>query len=152
MARVTNRTKTRDNKFFKALAAKCTIGEAAKIAGYSRRSVYEYAEEDPEFKERFDDARDDIAEVLEREADVRAVEGYTSGYKTVYINGKPKSVPIKRKSDALLMFRLRALKPQVYRENYSPDLEELEAPPIKVEFSVSEPVRKVEVTRGKTET
>ncbi|CAK3751542.1 Terminase [Vibrio crassostreae] len=152
MARATKRTKSRDNKFFKALAENKTIGDAARIAGYSRRSIYEYSDNDPEFKEKFTDAKEDIAERLEREADIRAMDGYTSGYKTVYIDGKPKSVPIKRKSDALLMFRLRALKPEVYRENYSPDLDELEAPPIKVEFSVSEPVRKVEVTRGKTET
>lgn len=152
MARATKRTKARDNKFFKALAENKTIGDAAKIAGYSRRSVYDYADEDPEFKEKFNDAKEDIAERLEKEADVRAVEGYTAGYKTVYIEGKPKSVPIKRKSDALLMFRLRALKPEIYRDNYNPDVEELEAPPIKVEFAVSEPVRTVEVTRGKTET
>ncbi|TON49808.1 hypothetical protein, partial [Vibrio parahaemolyticus] len=77
MSRIHKRTRARDKRFFEALENEATIGEAAKIAGYSRRSVYRYAEEDPIFAEMFEDAKMDIIEKLEKEADKRATDGVT---------------------------------------------------------------------------
>lgn len=149
MARAKKRTRARDNKFFAALAEDKTIGEAAKIAGYSRTCIYEYAQEDPDFKERFEDAKLDIVERLEKEADRRALQG-VDDYKSLKDkDGNHRIIKVKRYSDSLLQFRLRALRPDVYRENYSADEVELEAPPIAVNIQVREAVGEVEVTRGR---
>lgn len=152
MARPKKRSRNRDNVFFAALEEGSTVGEAAKLAGYSRSSVYEYAEEDKEFKSQFDDARADLIEKLEKEADRRAIEGVVD-YKSLKTNSGHKVVQVKRYSDSLLMFRLKALKPETYRESYTLDeSNDLESPPIAINFAVSDPVKKIEVTRGTAKT
>ncbi|MGD1335050.1 hypothetical protein ACP6H1_21785 [Vibrio harveyi] len=120
MSRKTKRTRARDKRFFEALDKEATIGEAAKIAGYSRRSVYDYAAEDPEFAERLDDARMDTLEKLEKEADRRAHDGVRD-FKSIK-TGKDsyKVIPFNKYSDSLLMFRMKALAPEKYRDNYKP--------------------------------
>ncbi|UKA23373.1 hypothetical protein IHC92_20695 [Photobacterium damselae subsp. damselae] len=119
MGRVSKRSNARDKKFFDALAKNYTIGEAAKIAGYSRTSVHEYTKNDPVFAEKFHDAKMDIAEKLEKEADRRSLEGVID-YKSLKTDKGQKVVQIRKYSDTLLMFRLRALKPSEYRDNYKP--------------------------------
>ncbi len=121
MSRVHKRTRARDKRFFEALDAGATIGEAAKSAGYSRRSVYRYAEEDPTFAEQLDEARIDLIEKLEKEADRRAIDGVRD-YKSIKV-GKDayRVIPINKYSDALLQFRLKALAPEKYRDNYKPE-------------------------------
>ncbi|MGD1467176.1 hypothetical protein [Vibrio harveyi] len=120
MSRVHKRTRARDKRFFEALEQDATIGEAAKIAGYSRRSVYRYAEEDPTFAEQLDDARMDTLEKLEKEADRRAHDGVRD-FKSIK-TGKDsyKVIPFNKYSDSLLMFRMKALAPEKYRDNYKP--------------------------------
>ncbi|WP_165312996.1 hypothetical protein [Vibrio ziniensis] len=124
MSRKSKRTRARDKRFFESLEKGATIGEAAKIAGYSRRSIYDYSAEDPTFSQQLDDARMDLVEKLEREADRRAIEGVVD-YKSLKVtqDGKTisKIVPIRRYSDSLLQFRLRRLDPKNYRENYKED-------------------------------
>ncbi|HBN6294119.1 TPA: hypothetical protein ACX3EH_001329 [Vibrio parahaemolyticus] len=56
MSRKTKRTRARDNKFFETLengGLIMTVSNAAKIAGYSRSSVYDYKNSDPVFAKRF---------------------------------------------------------------------------------------------------
>lgn len=120
MSRKTKRTRARDKRFFEALDKGATIGEAAKIAGYSRRSVYDYAADDPSFSQALDDAKMDIVERLEKEADKRAMDGVTD-FKSIKVSKEQyKVVPVVRYSDSLLMFRLKALAPEKYRDNYKP--------------------------------
>ncbi len=124
MSRQTKRTRARDKRFFEALEQGATIGEAAKNAGYNRRSIYHYAENDPTFAQNLEDAKMDLIEKLEKEADRRATEGVVD-YKSLKVtqDGKTisKIVPIRRYSDSLLQFRLRRLDPKNYRENYKED-------------------------------
>ncbi|NYZ69120.1 terminase [Endozoicomonas sp. SM1973] len=112
MSRPKNRSKARDKKFFDGIEAGYGIGLAAKQAGYTRTSVYRYRDEDPSFAESWDEARENYIEELEAEADRRAVEGIEKG---VYYQGH--QVGTQREySDALLMFRLKALAPERYRD------------------------------------
>lgn len=91
----------------------------------------------------------DIVERLEQEADRRAVNG-VDDYKSLKDkDGNNRIIKVKRYSDSLLQFRLRALRPDIYRENYTPDDAELEAPPIAVNINVRDAVGEVEVTRGR---
>ncbi|MCZ4387872.1 hypothetical protein O4H46_06055 [Vibrio alginolyticus] len=124
MSRQAKRTRARDKRFFEALEQGATIGEAAKNAGYNRRSIYHYSENDPTFAQQLEDAKADLIEKLEKEADRRAIDGVVD-YKSLKVtqDGKTisKIVPIRRYSDSLLQFRLRRLDPKNYRENYKED-------------------------------
>ncbi|HFK4420473.1 TPA: hypothetical protein ACGZ84_003899 [Vibrio parahaemolyticus] len=121
MSRLHKRTRARDKRFFEALDQGATIGEAAKIAGYSRRSVYRYAEEDPTFSEQLEDAKADLLESLEKEADRRGRDGVTD-FKSLKV-GKDqyKVIPVQKYSDSLLQFRMKAVAPHIYRDNYKPE-------------------------------
>lgn len=106
------RTKARDKKFFDGIEAGYGVGLAARQAGYGRTSVYNYRNEDPEFAEQWDEAKENYIEELEAEADRRAIEGIE---KDVYYQGR--KVGTQREySDALLMFRLKAMAPERYRD------------------------------------
>jgi hypothetical protein len=113
MSDKSNRTKTRDEKFFAALALGVGVVEAAKRACYSRSAAYKYREDDKDFATRWDDAIAEYVEKLEAEADRRAVEGTA---KPVYYKGE-RCGKIQEYSDALLMFRLKRLDP-AYRERH----------------------------------
>lgn len=78
------------------------------------RTLYAWRQDDTAFRQAWDAARlagqDAVAAVLEAEADRRATRGYRE---PIHVGGK--LIGHRRKySDALLMFRLRALRPQLY--------------------------------------
>ena len=116
MANRTKRTPQKDGKFLKALA-EMPVGQAAMKAGYSRRSVYEYRETDPAFAQDWDDAVALYIEKLEQEADRRAFVGYEE---PVWYQGEQCGTT-RKYSDSLLMFRLKALAPDKYRERQQID-------------------------------
>jgi hypothetical protein len=112
VSKKTIKTPERDAKFLAAIAKGATVSDACAIAGYSRPVVYVYRNEDPKFAAAWDEANEDAIERMEREADRRAVEGYD---KPVFHLGV--EVGTERKfSDTLLIFRLKAKRPDVYRE------------------------------------
>lgn len=117
MANRTRRTAKKDEKLFAALATGETVGVACKAAGYSRRSVYEYRNEDEEFARRWQEADDEAVELMEAEADRRATKGTL---KPVFYLGV-KCGEIREFSDTLLIFRLKAKRPDLYRERASID-------------------------------
>lgn len=73
-----------------------TREEAAKKAGVSRRTFYRWLELDEEFRREVDDAKEESTERLEDEAFRRAMAG----------------------SDTMLIFKLKARRPEIYRERY----------------------------------
>ena len=78
-----------------------------------RSSHYRWREKDSEYREAFDQAKEDATDVLEAEAHRRAVEGVEESV------GWYKGVPggtVRRYSDVLLIFLLKALRPEKYRE------------------------------------
>ncbi len=112
MANRTKRTPQKDGKFFAALAKGIPVSTAAQSVGYGRTMVYEHREKDELFCERWDDAIAIAIERLEAEADRRAVEGIED---PVFYQGEQCGT-VRKFSDTLLMFRLKALAPDRYRE------------------------------------
>lgn len=72
------------------------IRHACLAVGIARRTHYDWLETDPAYKAAFEQAGEDAADALEAEARRRAFEG----------------------SDTLLIFLLKGLRPERYRERY----------------------------------
>lgn len=104
-------------KFIVALAEGATVTEAAKESGTSRQNAYAYRDRDPEFAAGWDEVYEHGTERLEAEAFRRAVEGVDQ---PVYQAGK-KVGTVRKFSDTLLIFLLKARKPDTYRERISVD-------------------------------
>lgn len=86
---------------------------AAKAVGISRQTHYDWLKQDPEYELAFQDARDQYIDRLEAEADRRGVAGVD---KPVFYQGNQVAT-VKEYSDVLLIFRLKALRPEMYRDN-----------------------------------
>lgn len=114
--KVANRTKLTPKKrakFLKHLAETGFVNRSAKLVGVSRDTVYRLAKRDPEFKVAWEDAIQDHIELLEAVADRRAVQGVD---RPVTYQGRI-TAHYKEYSDLLLIFRLKALAPEKYRDN-----------------------------------
>lgn len=108
------RTKRRDEKFFAVLAAGGMIRDALAASGYKRRTVYDWRKADPEFERRWREADDEALELMEQEADRRAMEGTQ---KPVFYQGMECGY-VTEYSDTLLIFRMKAKDPEKYRDNF----------------------------------
>lgn len=116
MPRPTARSRRRDRVFFIALENGHSIGHACTAAGYARASVYEWRRSDTDFAERWLLAKDAAGDLLENEADRRARDGTDM---PVFYAGE--QVGTKRKfSDALLLARLKAERPEKYSDRALP--------------------------------
>jgi len=102
---------------FLAAYAHCgQIGHAATLAGCDRGSHYDWKRTDPAYAAAFQVAQAMAVEAYEDEATRRALGWDETRYTT---DGTPYTV--RQQSDTLLIFRLKALKPEVYRDNYPRD-------------------------------
>lgn len=61
-------------KFIDSLSKGCTINEACKAAHVGRRTMYDYRRDDPAFAARWDEAREARVDLLEQEANARAMD------------------------------------------------------------------------------
>jgi hypothetical protein len=113
MASVTDVTPRKIDVFINMLAKCGVVSKACKAAGISRMTAYRYRENDPVFKDQWDEAIDIAVENMEAEAQRRAVEGVL---KPVYQKGT-KVGTVREYSDTLLIFLLKAHKPKKYRDN-----------------------------------
>lgn len=98
---------------FLAAYAECgNISEAARIAGVNRLSHYEWLH-DERYAEVFAQATEIAADHLEAVAHQRAVEGWLEPvwYQGVQVG------EIRKRSDSLLMFLLKAMRPDKFRDN-----------------------------------
>jgi|JYMV01.1.fsa_nt_gi hypothetical protein len=116
-----NGTPKKQAAFLAAYVETGSISHAARAAETSRTSHYRWMEEDEEYPEIFEAARDEALEILEHEARFRAVEGLRQ-YKFDR-DGNALKHPItgepyyeNKKSDVLLIFLLKAADPEKYRE------------------------------------
>jgi len=89
-----NRTPKNRETLVAALREGLSVGGACTVAGISRRSYYDWRSEDPEFAAECDEAMDAGTDFLEDVARQRATES----------------------SDTLLIFLLKARRPEKYRE------------------------------------
>jgi hypothetical protein len=74
-ARRTARTDRARETFLEVLRQSCNVSEAARAAGIGRRTAYDWRDADEAFAADWDDAEQEAADKLEREAWRRAVEG-----------------------------------------------------------------------------
>lgn len=81
-------------KFFAELKACGNVSAACRAAGVDRRTVYNHKEASAEFAAKWEDAMQEAADILEGEAWSRAMAG----------------------SDLLIIFLLKGLRPNIYRE------------------------------------
>lgn len=85
------------------LAETGNIRQACIAAGVGRQSYYDWRNNDPEFAAAAELAAQDAADYLEEVARQRAIRD-------------------KNPSDLLLIFLLKGLRPEKYRDNYNPGL------------------------------
>lgn len=104
------RRKKRD--FIDALARTGNVSEAARRAGLSRSRAYQLRRADRAFAGEWEEAIEVAVDRLEAEARHRAVEGIEQPH---FHQGRVCGT-VRKYSDALLMFLLRAHRPHTYRE------------------------------------
>jgi hypothetical protein len=98
-------TKDQQQQFLTALAMTGIVSDAAKAAGINRSTAYRYRAQHKSFAEDWDHAKDDAIDRLAGVAIQRAVNGIEE---VRYFKGEPIGT-VRRYSDQLLMFLLRAL-------------------------------------------
>lgn len=107
--------RTWEDNFIAALEKTGNVSASARKAKISRNTVYELYN-DPaaaDFKQAWNDALEVATDDLEMEARRRAAKGVLE---PVYYRGK-KVGSVRRYSDTLIIFLLKAHRPQKFREN-----------------------------------
>jgi hypothetical protein len=99
-------------RFIDALASSGVVLAAVRAAGVARSVVYEWRAADEAFRSAWLEALDDSSDLLEAEAVRRAARGTP---RPVFYRGEQVG-SITEYSDALLMFLLKARRPETYRE------------------------------------
>jgi len=110
--------------FLEKLAEHGNITAAAKAAVVDRKTIYKHRANDPKFAEAWDDAIDTAIDRLEMELLKRAAVGEKRVRTETVTDADGKVVSTKRieetvKSDTLLIFQLKALRPEKYRDNFN---------------------------------
>ena len=117
--------------FLEALRNTGNVTLAADTAGVHRSTAYYAKEEDQDFAERWEEALALAESGMEQEARRRAMEGVLE---PVYYKGEAVGA-IRKFSDTLLMFLLKAHNPKKYRENMRVERSgKVDTGPRKVEF------------------
>lgn len=113
-------------KFFDVLAKTGNARAAAHAVGVNRQTVYNHKSKSRSFAKKWEEAIAESVELVEHELWRRVIHGETR--KKFTKNGKPvmdrdtgKQYVEVQKSDALIMFFLKARRPEVYRESYRRD-------------------------------
>lgn len=110
-------------RFLEGYAETGNIGHACRAAGVSRATYYRERGRNEAFADQADDASDEAIDRLELEARRRAAEGvererwHRTGTDE---RGRPiyERRTIREYSDTLLIFLLKAARPEKYRESY----------------------------------
>ena len=102
----------RQARFLTFLADYGIVLVAARDAGISRGLIYKWRGEDPEFAKKWDEAVDLSSQALEAEVRRRAFHGVDE---PKFHNGEQCGV-VRKYSDTLAMFLLKAHKPERFRE------------------------------------
>jgi hypothetical protein len=100
--------------FCAALAETCNVGKACAAVGISRQTAYVWREERPEFAAAWDKALRVGVSALEDEAHRRAFEGTDE---PVFHQGA-ECGSVRKYSDTLAIFLLKAHNPEKYRERH----------------------------------
>ncbi len=104
-----------DDVFFTALENGHPVRAACKMARYARRCVYRWRAQDTAFAARWVAAMQVAGDLLEEEADRRGRDGFDV---PVFYQGKASGTK-REYSNGLLLARLKAIRPEMYRERGS---------------------------------
>lgn len=99
--------------FLAALEETGSVKEATEACTVSKVTVYAHRRDDPTFAKEWEEALDRAADALEDEARKRAIEGTQE---PVFHKGEIVGY-VAKKSDVLLMFLLKGIRPQKWRES-----------------------------------
>lgn len=114
----TDRVKQKKETFIEVLRETCNVSESARTAGIARRTVYEWRDADEAFADSWDEAEQEAADKLEREAWRRAVEGID---KPVTFQGEI-TATYKEYSDRMLELLLKAHRPEKFKDRVSSEI------------------------------
>ena len=106
------RTDRARENFLGVLRETCNVSESARAAGIGRRTAYEWKEAEADFAAEWEDAEQEAADKLEREAWRRAVEGVD---KPVTFQGII-TATYKEYSDRMLEILLKGHRPEKFVE------------------------------------
>lgn len=112
--------------FCAALAETCQVSKACVAVGITRQTAYEWRREIPEFAEAWKRAVEVGTSVLEDEAIRRAQEGWDE---PVFHQGAQCGT-VRKYSDTLLIFALKAHNPEKYRDNHRMELTGADGGPV----------------------
>lgn len=122
-------TPERLSAFCAALAETGQVSKACTAVGISRQTAYGWREDLPAFAEAWDRASKISTSVLEDEAVRRANEGWDE---PVYHQGVQCGT-VRKYSDTLLIFSLKARDPAKYRENTRMELTGADGGPVEID-------------------
>lgn len=104
--------------FLEALRDSCNVTVACQTVGISSSTAYGLRKTDPLFAERWDEALSEGVDLLEHEAHRRAFRGVSE---PIYYKGEEVG-SVRKYSDPLTMFLLKAHRPAKYRDNAALEL------------------------------
>jgi hypothetical protein len=110
----THFTEAVQSRFFSLLAQGWTVSKAARSVGTSKERVYQLRRSNLAFRDAFQRAYEEGTQRLEDEARRRAVDGIIKRTPHFYKGGKIGETISREYSDELLMFLLKARRPEVY--------------------------------------
>lgn len=113
-----NTLEKRRETFLDVLAETANVSLAAQAAGIHRRTAYVWKDKNAQFAKAWAEAEEKAADTLEEEARRRAVEGVQE---PVFYQGQEVG-QVRRHSDTLLIFLLKARRPEKYRERHQAEL------------------------------
>lgn len=105
----------RKRRFLERFAETGSVSAASKHAGVTRNVHARWKAKNRAFSAAWDTAQGIAIDLVEGECRRRAVEGTLE---PVYHGGRPVGA-IRKYSDLLLIFLLKAMKPEKYRDNYA---------------------------------
>ena len=122
--------KTWQKGFLATLRETANVRLAAESAGLSRSTAYAHRKGNPTFSDAWNDALEEAVDLLEQEARRRALVGVDE---PVFYQGEEVST-VRKYSDVLLIFLLKAHRPRKFRER------------VELSGNADEPLRFVQVT------
>lgn len=113
------RTLKKKAAFLRAYRMVGWVAKAAEVSGLKPTLHRSWLHSDPLYKKAFEDAKTDALEVLEHAAHTRAVDGVEKP--AGWYKGEAGGV-VREYSDTLLMFLMKGIAPEKYRERYQVDV------------------------------
>ncbi len=112
----------RQTRFLEAFSIYGNIWKACEESGVERRNIYNWQEHDEKFLLAFNVANELATERLEEAARRRASDGTKQEKPIFYLGQQVGSVIETDYSDSLLMFLLKARKPEKYKDRIQVDV------------------------------